>query len=378
MAKSYDFLLGTSGVGLSRAAQKISDVLGSAKVGIFDIESTLCGLAKTSELLSRHMKVVGVPRMYDVTYYLTRTELGELWRISANECLNHVAQSTKDINIIAGHVTYYGAQRKEFYSVIDSILLRKTLSVSSVALLTDDIYDMYIRLIGDKELFDETTSIPEYLDRISDEREIQVRALSHLDQATLIMQWQKNTLLTILAWRSLETILAENLAIQLNSKFMLWAVKQRIDAYIKWIFNSRSIYLSHPISEARRRINNIDEWNGFTSQVNKVQEIGLKQGLVCMMPTAIDEFRFQASESRVRGEKKSFNQKKKIADLNNKHWTGFLLKRWPVPPFSKILYVPPSNSEFPNYRTILLPRIWNYKKIHLELLGKSFDPKVEI
>ena len=291
--------------------------------------------------------------MYEVSYYLSRNEIGELWKTAVDELLTKIEDSQSEINVMTGHVTYYGARRKEFYSVINSRQMQSSnLKIDSVALLTDDVYDMYHRLTRKGELFDELTRIPDYLDEVSDERKIDVRLLSPAAQSLWVMKWQKSTLLTLLTWRALETVLAENLAIQFNSRFMLWGVKQRIDAFLKWIHSTQSIYLSHPISEARRKIKVGRKWKQFSFEVNRIQELALKSDLVCMMPTAIDELRFERKYAR-----------------NKFSWSGLLEPRWPLlSAFANLMYALPAEDDPPNYGQLLLPKFWDFPKDKLRKL----------
>lgn len=353
VADSFSLLLGTSGVGISKIAQKIPHFLKNSSVAVFDIENELCSLGRTTELLQRSMSVPS-PRMYHVTYYLTRQEVGDLWAEAVNNCLARIRRSSSPINILAGHVTYYGAKRKEFYSVIDASLLKRTdWNVSSVALLTDDVYDMYARLSTKRELFDIPNSVTEYFDKISSDRQVAVRSLGESAQAALILQLQKNQLLTILSWRALETVFAENLAIQLRSKFMLWGAKQRIDSYTSWIKGSRSVYLSHSISEPRRRLDtNKKEWIHFTAEVNGLQKLSVGNSIALVMPTAIDESRFDF-------------------DTELKSWTGKLLPRWPLLPKRNMLFVPPNGTDDSEHTDVLMPKVWNYNKKQLEPLKKK-------
>ena len=92
---------------------------------------------------------------------------------------------------------------------------------------------------------------------------------------------------------------------------MLWGLKQDFDVLLSWLKTKSPIYyVSHPISEPRKLEQN-GAWPPIVDIINAMQRKFGQRGLHTVMPTAIDEFRFEKDR--------------------DSHFTGRLGKRWPIP-----------------------------------------------
>lgn len=320
---TYRLLFGTVGSGLSYVESLLRR---SGHCAVEDVEERLKNRQETLDALMKADRHIDRPTMEDVTYYLPRERVKQLWKVSAEECLLRLAAAKAPLKVLAGHLVYYSARRNEFYSVVDPSVLREfstvvprtmsreTLKASAVALLIDDVYDAFDRLRQPGSLFCDRRA-REFILQMCDDWHTQPDRLSDTDNQRLVLAWKFGSLDKLLSWRSLELVLAEHLArLQLNVRFMVFAVKQLQPALALWLRDEGvcAVYLSHPITEARRDLARTGRWPRFVTEVNEVQSLFRRQNVVAVMPTAIDEFRFE----RARGI----------------FWfSGDLSRRWPLP-----------------------------------------------
>jgi len=303
--------------------------------------------------------------METVTRNLPRLTVSELWKKAVARCLKKLEESEKPVKLLSGHLTYYSSKRSEFYSVVDFQTLsgrdnpRNKLQLGKVLLLIDDIYDMYARL---QELY--SVDLIESLIRSLD---IDVRKSSREALTRVTMGWQTRNLLHLLSWRHMEPITAENLARQLGADFLIWSVKQLTESVEKWLRSEANpIYLSHPISQARREMKGArGRWPDFTRQVNDFQKSFASRGITIVMPTGIDEYRFEM---------------KSLRSKDGPQFTGRLSPRWPAvgEPAQMLYSMPPDKG---NLDDLLLPKYYDpggRRLVVLEKSGVSNELKSEI
>lgn len=337
--------------------------MGEKNIGVYDIEDTLCDLPEIRAMLpeSIKLKLKGKkkkPSMYEVCWNVPKKKIAEQWKFAVAQCLRQMGDERKRLNILAGKAVYYGGQRKEFYSVVDRVSLENSdIHASRVALLVDDVYDMFSRLSVEGALFD-LSKTRAYLEDVADDLDIEARKLRVDCNSECCIQWKKNSLLMLLWWRYLAGVVAENTALNLGDKgvdFMVWGVKQRMDSFVKWLNGSKPVYVSHPISEPRRHRLRDPNRKSFEREINTIQKDMLTRQMVAVMPTAIDEYRF----GREPLEKKA---SKRLTLVQIPRWTGRLKKRWPLPAGRKeLLWSPPRSTTDPDYQDLLLPRYWNHE-----------------
>jgi hypothetical protein len=349
--KDYILVFAPPGVGLTKAAEKLAKAMHAE---IYDIEEEIKKDPKTEQALNEVKATC--TRDFDmetVTHNLPRSKVSELWKESVASCLKTLEQSSKPVRILCGHLTYYSSKRNEFYSVIDyKYFYRKirdqiTLKPKCILLLIDDVYDMYKRL---SKLYS-PDQIESFFRKIEKDRDVDVKGLTKDRLASLTFAWEIRNLLHLLFWRHIESIMAENLALQLeDAKFLVWPVKQILKAIKLWLNNSqaKAIYLSHPISEPRREKKAAKKWPKFTSEINKLQKMMASKEIALVMPTGIDELRF---------------------DVKKQKYTGYLKDRWPLitEKKDKLLYFKPSKDTDINYCSLLRPKYWDFQKQKLSL-----------
>lgn len=332
--EGYVLALAPSGVSLGNAVVRLKDRL---KADVADVEEEIKEDPKTEEALRRIDAPYAQPlNMESVTHNLPRSIIGGLWRDAVARCLSRLARSTKPVKILSGHLIYYSHKRSEFYSVInvpDFVAHGdQSFRPSFVVLLIDDIYDMYTRL---SDLYS-PIQIGPFFKRLKIDPDAAPRDLV----VRVAMSWETRNLLHLLSWRHTEAILAENVASQLNARFLLWPVKQLASALVAAIIaEAKPIYLSHPITGAREQRKEMQDWPEFVTAVNKLQSDFLAHGISLAMPTAIDELRFETEEN---------------------HYTANLGPRWPLQTDNQaeLVYDKPLGIPGIDYRDLLAPRLW--------------------
>ena len=247
----------------------------------------------------------------------TRKFLKDEWSKVVERIIDNISSSStlkSKLNILIGHSIYYNGNTRELFPLFDASVLKEKLKskgyVSHVIYLIDDVFDAFFDLNKPGQLFSQrqlSIFLKLYAKSIGTE-------YTQLDQnPQAYTNWISHCVNFLLNWRSSEMVLIQNIAIQLNSKFMLWGLKQDLDVLGKWITNheSKIFYISHPISEPRSNVTKPDDWPSLVDFINKIQTELKNHKLYTVMPTAIDEYR--------------------LAKMN-KNYTAKLKLRWPVPP----------------------------------------------
>ena len=342
--KGYVLVFAPPGVKLGSVVNKLAEKL---KAEVRDIEEEIKDNPRTGKALGAVGAIVHHHRpinMETVTFNLPRSEIIKLWKDAVARCLKKLEESDKTVKILSGHLIYYSGKRNEFYSVVDqATLTTDNLKPTSVLLFIDDLYDMYARLTESEQLYSPNQVWP-FLRKFGRETGIDTDSLPRERLSSIIMGWEIRNLLHHLSWRRLESVMAENLAHQLRVPFLVWSVKQLTESINLWLENPESvpIYLSHPVSEPRRERNEKGDWPEFTYKVNQLQQYYVEQGITLIMPTGIDELRF---------------------DLQEGQYTGYLKYRWPpIGDKTKLLYSLPDGTADFHYNALLLPKYWNSQK----------------
>jgi hypothetical protein len=353
----YVLVLAPAGVMLGTTVKKLAKKFDAEVV---DIEEEIKNDPNTYMALNDIKASYTRPiNMETITHNLPRSKVAGLWTEATKRCLSKIRNSNKPVKFLSGHLIYYSAKRNEFYSVIDPKILCASegpvsdkMKPTHVLLFIDDIYDMYTRLTEKGQVYS-TNQIESFCRKLEREMKFDINSLTEEERSSLTMGWEVRTLLHLLSWRHLEPIMAENLALQLNAKFLAWSVKQLIESIKLWVEKSETttIYLSHPISGLRREKRETGVWPESLQEINQLQEMSSKKGITLVMPTGIDELRFQ---------------------IKDKKYTGYLEDRWPiVAEDDKILYSRPNNlreDKGINYKELLLPKYWDYREKKFVLL----------
>jgi hypothetical protein len=350
----YVIVCAPAGTGLKGAVAKFKNAFGVNNVAHQDVEARLCGSLEAKEALSglgysEPSNRQDWPGMEEITWHLPRDKVISLWSGALRNALNELQNSNEDLKLLSCHLILYCGRRDEFYSPLNVKLfvekLGKTIrKPSHLLLLIDDIYDMYLRLSDKNQLFDTQDRVDSYLKRIWDEVEDKEGSQNFQPnlRSSLIFEWKLCVLTNLLSWRHSEILMAESLARQLDAKFLLWGVKQPTKIVASWMGKSDStlVYLSHPISRPRRQKIEGGSWPPIVSQFNELQDRLFEHNLVCVMPTAIDEYRIaqKSEEGTV--------LKRRLPVLE---------ERWPLPAtnIDSLLYSAPKNSADMHHKDIL-------------------------
>jgi hypothetical protein len=334
------------GVSLGETVEKLGARIGAE---VADIEDEIKQNPRTHEIL-RRIDASFIPPfdMQTVAHHIPRTQVAELWQEALDNCLDKLEKSRKAVRILSGHVIYYSLKRREFYSVVSfgSLINRGRFKVDKILLLIDDIYDMYTRL----SKFYSPNEIVSLIRRLDSAKKASLQ-----NPARATMLWKTRNILHLLHWRNMEPIFAENLAHQLRADIMIWPVKQMNAAIEKWLLSkSKSVYLSHPITDPRTERNLTGRWPDFVNQVNRLQRLFIANGITLVEPTAIDELRFSASRSRL---------------TKNRFYNGRLDARWPLierrP--TDMLYVQPRDAKGMEYFDFMTPHYWDIKSRRMKV-----------
>lgn len=272
---------------------------------IFDIEAIL-------------KKKLDKENMHLVLSSFTREFVQMQWKDAVSEIINAIDKSDKNHFYLFSHAVYFASFRRDYYSGVDVNFLKTVLkskglpSISNIVVIVDDIIDTYNSLKGENELFGESTKA-QFLQSFKKNLGIENNELGYRAH----MNWVHQCVTSLLNWRAQEILLAENFADQLNDsesncKFILWGLKQNFLTLLMYLTSKKKkiFYLSHAISQPRRHFIDNGEWVELVSTVNKIQQKLLSNSICCILPTAIDEYRFEKVEQ---------------------NYTSKLNERWPVP-----------------------------------------------
>ncbi len=351
--QNYVIVCAPSGSGLREAIGKLQNDLND--IDVQDVEDILCESRHAEKKLSR----VGIsrpsnvpkwPEMYDITWNLSRSDILDLWREAVSEAFHRFRKSQKAIKVLSCHLIYYGGRYDEFYSPIDASKFEGDgFKPSHILLLIDDVYDMYQRLTDEKALFNPKYRIPSLIGRIREDEGIDVKMLPPEHLASLCLEWQIGVMTHLISWRHLEIVIAEKLATQLKTNFLVWSAKQLTVAAACWLQKERpvSVYLSHPISRPRRIFRKTKQWHEVVGQFNELQAEFLKNDLICIMPSAIDEYRI--------------HRKRRSGTLALRE--PILEERWPLPAeMDSLMYssIPGGSSDI-NHKRVIAYRKWDFE-----------------
>ena len=354
----YVIVCAPAGTGLGVAVAKFKNAFGVNNVAHRDVEAILCSSTKAEDALS-HVEIFKPsnhqdwPKMKEITWHLPRDRVIELWSDALREAVHQLRNSNEDSNenvkLLSCHLTLYCGRRDEFYSPFNvNLFVEKEgeeiiSKPSHLLLLIDDIYDMYLRLTDKDQLFDTQERKDRYLEQIWDEVEDKKGPQNFPPNlhSYLILEWKLCVLTNLLSWRHSEILMAENLARQLDAKFLLWGVKQPTKIAAAWLRKPYStLYFSHPISRPRRQKIEEGSWPPIVSQFNELQDKLFERNLVGVMPTAIDEYRIARNREEGTFLKRRF---------------PVLGERWPLPAknIDSLLYSRPKNSADMHHKELL-------------------------
>lgn len=250
----------------------------------------------------------------------SRHRLKDEWRKATERIFDTILSSATNkskLNILVGHPLYYKNSTEEIFPVFDTSHIKEKagneFEISHTILLIDDIFDLYTELSQEGRLYSDRTCY-NFMFLYSRAKNVALQNLNNNPEA--YTAWIQYCMNLLLQWRAQEIILTQDIADQLKSKFMLWSLKQDPLVLVKWICDkdTKIFYISHPISEPRRTFKTTGSWPKIVTNINNLQVKMKNKELYTVMPTAIDEYRFEKQ---------------------NNNYTSELSARWPLPDFVK-------------------------------------------
>jgi hypothetical protein len=334
-----------------------------------DVEDVLCGSYAVRRSLEG-MPLTRAPNMGEVTRNVPRTDVIRMWKQALRESittLNYRALGQHglpqaDLSILTCHLDLYGGRWRELYSPLDlRALVEDGHEVTHVLLLIDDIFDMYYRLSRPGFLYDEDASVIAY---VAERRKEQAGAppMSKAKQLAAVeaiwpFEWKSNVLFALLAWRRAEMLMAEAVAHQLNARYLVYSLKQGVGPVAHWLTSPErfTVYVSHPISRPREerrkgawpKDNVVEGCNSLPASLDPL-------GISCVMPTGIDELRFQPDAA--------------------KSPLPILEPRWPIPTVETLYTLPDQINPEPEHTRMFLS---NHKYLN-ENWGPRLRPLINV
>lgn len=309
MGKSgYTIICATAGVALSECVQSIvddaRDELGDSPFSLSHQDVAAAAGLPVREMVER-------PRL----------EAVREWNRGLDNALANLDQGAA-MRIVSCHLTLFSPKTRVFFApaIVESFCAHGQVP-QRIILLIDDIFDMFQRLDGDKDIFNRQlrtaeleSQVDSYLnarrerfvdDNPSDDHlerfdELNARSLEFYHVAADVIP-RIEILQTLLSWRRSEMVTAENLASQLKVPLTLMGVKHpRMCSRL--LVRSPEVglpvtYISHPITRHRVERQTSKDWNVEVVKLNQLPEKLAARRVVGIMPTAIDELRFASSDT---------------------------------------------------------------------------------
>jgi len=349
---SYSLLCAPAGTGLRQAVARLQLVAPFAHA---DVEDVLSQSRETEEALrragrERPSKAASWPNMFEVTWALSRFEVMKLWKTAVSDALRKLRDAQEEDKILSSHFVYYCGRRTEFYSPVNTDVLKEYgAKPSRIMVLVDDVFDMFFRLCGANQLFDTNYQMDTLRGGLIEEEDVFMDKTPASEVARNVMEWQVGIMTQLLYWRQLEILTAERVATELDIEFLVYGTKQSAEVASSWLraTTHSSAYLSHPISRPRRVFLEKRKWPSVVEQFNQLQSLLSKYALVAVMPTAIDEYRI---DRKKRPGRTAVRRPK-------------LSSRWPLPvPGESSLYSLPDGVGDMHHSDLLSPKRWDFRK----------------
>jgi hypothetical protein len=295
------------------------DLLRNKGMVVYDIEDEMKSIPELYKQLRQHKSSeANNPTMTAVCWYLPKDDIKKFWAKAWKQIARRLSSAQRFPVVIGGHAVYYSGVREEFFSPVDIELLKKTikeknLRVNRVIVLIDDVYDMYYRLTDTNQIFffeDVFKRLKDLLEenQIIKKVESMPQDKRSIEENYLKLETKYWIAGKLLKWRANELATAEIISRELKARFIVFAVKQRKDVFLRLVMDEEApvVYISHPITRIRSEIK--DKWaNGepyswpeIHAEINQLPSELLGSGIICISPTGIDELRIYIPEENDR------------------------------------------------------------------------------
>jgi hypothetical protein len=300
--------LTSPGVDFRQIQARLREQLGTVGV-VLDVEDALLG--QEHLWLDPRFAFVSTgsePRkMRVVVNRLTRREVLDAWQQAFTTCWDSLQATSAEVRVLCFHPSLFSARRNEFYSTLSRIDLALVRGViDRVVVLIDDVYDMMRRLSERQGLYELQAWLRDRL---------QAQGLSALlreeDRAMIpgasgnFLHLQAEAVTAILNqiiwWRRFDMTQGEALASGAEAHLTVLGVKHPSDTLRQLLRHPtlRTTYLSHPITRPRNDYNRAREvnlsvgWPRVVEDSNSLSAQLAARGIALVLPTAIDELRFE-------------------------------------------------------------------------------------
>lgn len=279
--------LGTTGLGKSDVLNQVADIACKEKyelstgiqhesaskyVQIFDIDNRI-----------RKNLNLGYSSFMDDN---VREKQIDIWKQELEKILTEVEQTQSKNIFLSAHAVYY--RYNNYFSMIDQNTLSK-FCPDMIITLIDDIYDVSKKVTEKEKEFHTNSSC---------------------------------TLSEALGWRTVETLMADNLSENLLQNktipHYVLAIKHNVRTFYRLIFEKERLilYSSFPITSTRTDINRTKEINNF--------KVKLEEKYIILDPATIDEILIK-TKSSMKSEEYEYLQQNKMIHAENDN--AVILKR---------------------------------------------------
>lgn len=300
LKRKYAILVASAGTRLNECVDNIENYLGRGERGSQVVRVT--DHLRRPSLVHDHIELGG---QIDIRELMTHSRplIEESWNDAILASISRLPVDSV-YPTIACHLTTFDIETKVFCTpgLITSFFYKEKRNKdtiewrpSRVVILIDDIYDMYADLSRDGDVLGREARVQKVPPFMKNDQlgPAELAAISRLDADV-------SGLKTVLAWRRAEMTQAENLATQLDVPLICLGTKHSISAVRPALRQTAPLvcYISHPITRYRRELADTksSEWNQDTHALNEFSDSLSSAGLVAVMPTAIDELRFDHTQ----------------------------------------------------------------------------------
>lgn len=331
-SRAIQLFCGASGTKPGAAVDRIVKALPEGSAEYVDLESelealvasflsdprSLAGRPPFDEALAEYLLSIR-PRwtLQDITANLPPDVVIEMWRTTAENAIAYLLKHPAQHKFLKTHLIYYRSETFEFYSpapkYLRDILEKESASVGHLTIFIDDVYDMYVRLTQEGEVF-------AFSDQLRDEH-LRVREAEEqwLENGSMPEEWKSallfpeeryrialslvvSNLLRLLRWRDMEIQAGQQLAHELKTSSQVIATKHPTMVATAAVTepDATLTYLSHPISRPRRDQKKNGVWPDFVGEYHDFLHAILRSKqtprMIPIMPTAIDEYRLRSEK----------------------------------------------------------------------------------
>ncbi len=331
-------ITGMSGVKPKRVLEKFNIFLknqGKQLISVVDFEELLVKEALNDPVCAASldfMKAVNEQEPIIAVTSLPYPMLNRLWGQAVEKAQEKIEEEKKNNRNVALvlHAVYFKADSTEFVPIVDAEKL-KALNPKYIVHLIDDIYDMYAWLRCEGGIFDESTYPGGEFEQVK-------RSIQYL--------------ISTLVWRQAEAGASAHLAGLLGEVPVLTVATKHRCRLLQQIFEREilPVYISHPISEARRAESKGNEklFEDWSNLVNALAD-HLSVGLAVWEPSTIDEWRIPSVGVRTTLNivEKGADDQKKISNNEGdkpkkiKVYLPRLLAHWPFGHVDEVLWSEP-------------------------------------